>query len=220
MHIKMNEKAIAALDELYRFFDCLNPKQREQRDKCVGTIRKALTSEQSAPVVDVNNIKLELEKKLNAARQTEKTERLQNGLSRTYDNYITGAMYAIDHLHTSGYLKTPSVQDIEALRVVPAQRLFNVDQASGFYAALDIISGKRKSEDFNRADPNNPSPPPVAIDLAAKQMAEALEIAIADVLVVSALYPDAYKRKSEMIPQWREALTAYHNAIAAQKGGA
>lgn len=51
-----NDKAIDALDELYRFFDCLNPKQRAHRDSLVSTIRQALTPQSSADLGRVREL--------------------------------------------------------------------------------------------------------------------------------------------------------------------
>lgn len=37
------EKALKAVDGLYRFFDCLNEKQRAERDELIKIIKDALT---------------------------------------------------------------------------------------------------------------------------------------------------------------------------------
>jgi len=46
------------------------------------------------------------------------------------------------------YAALPHCPDGDSLRVIPAKKLFNADQASGFYCALDLISGKKTVDDI------------------------------------------------------------------------
>lgn len=64
-------------------------------------------------------------------------------------------------------LSAPAVPSIEALRVIPMKKGFNADQASGFYAALDLMEGKKTVEDIALTAPV-PDEAPLAMDVGEK----------------------------------------------------
>ena len=91
--------------------------------------------------------------------------------------------------------------ETENLRVIPAKYGFNADQASGFYVALDLISGKRTEADIQISEP--PSTPSGSL----AEVREALEFAKRRISYLSGGVERNYQHDEAVVfPRINEAL--------------